>query len=128
MVGLEGELPGGVRGCKGSHQERDDERTPRILVWRIERGSRWNFRRLGRRLSRHEDLFRDGSRGLGLIQVLDDGKTRRITRAAELAPLIADRIPMRVEKDGKVKSEMPGRRDPERRPPERGLPGLFPAD
>ena len=78
------------------------------MIWKVERGLLWNFRRLGRRLSGPGDLYRYGSDGPGLIQVRDDGTTRRITKAGELAPLIADRIPMRVEKDGKVVSEMPG--------------------
>src|SRR5207249_4886651 len=101
MVGVYHNRLGTVGGCNGSHQEGNQERKPGVLVWKIERGSRWNLRRLGRRLSGHEDLFRDGSSGLGLIQILKDGKIRRIAKAGELAPLIADRIPMRVEKDGK---------------------------
>ena len=91
----------------GFQQEERQEGKTRWLVWKVERGSRWNFRRLGQRLSLSGDLFRDGGSGPGLIRVLDDGTTRRIMKAGELAPLIADRIPMRVEKDGRIVSEMP---------------------
>jgi hypothetical protein len=69
---------------------------------------RWNCRRLGRILaSVRPDLYRQGSIGYGLVLVLADGGTRRITRAAQLAPLLADSISMRVMKDGKVVSELP---------------------
>jgi hypothetical protein len=94
-----------VGGRKGFLQE--ERQGSKMLVWKVEKGSRRDFRRLGRRLSLSGDLFRDGGSGPGLIQVLDDGTTRRITRAGELTPLIADRIPTRVEKDGRVVSEMP---------------------
>lgn len=95
-----------VGGCQGFPQE--ESQASKMLVCRVEKGSRRNFFKLGRRLALYGDLFRNGSSGPGLIQVLEDGTTRRIARASDLTPLIADRIAMRVEKDGKVVAEMPG--------------------
>jgi hypothetical protein len=77
------------------------------FVWKIEDGAKKNYHRLGELLSRCDDLYRNGSVGLGLIQVLPNGKTRLITRGSYLAPLIADRISMVVTKNGKVTSETP---------------------
>ena len=77
------------------------------FVWKVELGAKTNYGRLGERLARCDDLYRNGSDGLGLIQVLPNGKTRLINKASELAPVLADRISMVVTKDGKVTSEMP---------------------
>ena len=77
------------------------------FVWKVELGAKKNYGRLGERLARCDDLYRNRSNGLGLIQVLPNGKTRLINRASELAPVLADRISMVVTKDGKVTSEMP---------------------
>jgi len=76
-------------------------------VWRVEAGAKRNFRRLGKRLARCDDLYRQKTDGLGLCQVLPLGKTRLINKGAELAPLIADRISMVVTKEGKVTGELP---------------------
>ena len=77
------------------------------FVWKVELGAKKNYARLGERLACSEDLYRNGSEGLGLIQVLRNGKTRLINKASELAPVLADRISMVVTKDGKVTSETP---------------------
>ena len=77
------------------------------FVWKVELGAKKNYGRLGERLARCDDLYRNRSNGLGLIQVLANGKTRLINKASELAPVLADRISMVVTKDGKVTSEMP---------------------
>jgi hypothetical protein len=61
---------------------------------------------VGRCLRRRGDFYRNGD-GHGLIQVLPNGKTRLITKAAHLAPLIVDWIKMTVTKEGKVVSELP---------------------
>jgi hypothetical protein len=50
------------------------------FVWKVELGAKKNYHSLGERLSRCDDLYRNGSDGLGLIQVLPSGKTRLITR------------------------------------------------
>ena len=57
--------------------------------WKVEAGAKKNYGRLGERLACSEDLYRNGSDGLGLIQVLPNGKTRPITRGSDLAPVIA---------------------------------------
>jgi hypothetical protein len=78
------------------------------LVWRVELGSKRNYRRLGERLAQGcDDLYRNRSDGMGLIQVLPSGKTRMITKGSELAPILADKVSMVVTKDGKVTSETP---------------------
>ena len=77
------------------------------FVWKVEAGARKNYRRLGERLARCDDLYRNGSDGLGLIQVLPKGKTRMLTKGSELAPVLADRVSMVVTKNGKVTSETP---------------------
>jgi hypothetical protein len=77
------------------------------LIWKIESGARRNYRRLGDRLAQFDDLYRNKGDGLGLIQVLPSGKTRMITRGAELAPILADKVSMVVTKNGKVTSETP---------------------
>jgi hypothetical protein len=73
----------------------------------IELGARKNFGRLAERLARCNDIFRNGSDGLGLIQVLPNGQTRLIKKGSDLAPVLADRVSMVVRKEGKVTSEMP---------------------
>ena len=90
-----------VGGCRGLQS------TQGKFVWKVELGAKRNYGRLGERLARCDDLYRNGSNGLGLIQVLPNGKTRLINKASELAPVLADRICMVVTKDGKVTSEMP---------------------
>jgi hypothetical protein len=77
------------------------------FIWKVELGAKKNYARLGERLARCDDLYRNGSNGLGLIQVLPTGKTRLVMKASELAPVLADRICMVVTKEGKITSEMP---------------------
>jgi len=45
------------------------------FVWKVELEAKRNYGRLGERLARCDDLYRNGSNGLGLIQVLPNGKT-----------------------------------------------------
>jgi hypothetical protein len=77
------------------------------FIWKVEKGAKKNYRRLGERLARCDDLYRNRLDGLGLIQVLPDGKTRLLRKGSELAPVLADRISMIVTKNGKVTGEMP---------------------
>ena len=77
------------------------------FVWKVELGAKKNYAHLGERLAYNDDLYRNGSDGLGLIQVLPNGKTRLITKGSQLAPILADRVSMVVTKDGKVTSETP---------------------
>jgi len=95
-------IPLSVGGRKGLQPPTGDK-----FVWKVERGAKKNYARLGERLACSEDLYRNRSEGLGLIQVLANGKTRLINKASELAPVLADRISMVVTKEGKVTSELP---------------------
>jgi hypothetical protein len=97
------EAVGGRGGCSPAPQES----TKGKFRWKIEKGARRNYRLFGERLAQSVDLFRNGSEGLGLILVLPSGNTKMISKASELAPVIADRVSMLVTKDGKVVSELP---------------------
>jgi len=89
---------GGVRGTPKRKK----------FEWRIERGGSRNFRLCGERLaSANPNLFRNGSDGHGIVQVLPSEKTRLILKAADLAPVLIDNLTMLVTKDGKVVGEMP---------------------
>ena len=77
------------------------------FIWCVERGAAYNFRQLGARLSTSGDLFRNGSDGQGLLQLMSDGSTRLISKGADLAPVIVDRVSMLVVKEGKPISELP---------------------
>ena len=92
-----------VRGCKGL---RPKGKKPH-LTWRVERGAAPNYQRLGQVLAQAGDLYRDGEHGLALLQVLPNGRPRQIAKGAALAPVIVDRIKMRVKKEGKLVSELP---------------------
>jgi len=76
-------------------------------IWKVERGAKQNFRRLGKCL--HEvnpNLFRRV--GLhGLLLVLPSGETRLIEKGPQIAPVLIDSMTIKVIKDGKVISEMP---------------------
>jgi hypothetical protein len=81
--------------------------TENKFVWKVELGAKKNYILLGELLASNDDLYRNKSDGLGLIQVLPNGKTRLITKGSQLAPILADRVSMVVTKDGKVTSETP---------------------
>lgn len=93
-----------VRGCKGLPLE--DKERPH-LTWRVERGAAPNYQLLGRVLAASGDLYRDGEHGLALLQVLPNGRPRLIAKGAALAPVIVDRVRVRVTKEGKLVSELP---------------------
>jgi hypothetical protein len=95
-------IPLTVGGCMGLRPQTEGK-----FVWKAELGVKTNYRRQGERLSHSEDLFRNKTDGLGLIQLMHGGKTRLISKGSELAPVIADRINMVITKDGKVTGEMP---------------------
>lgn len=89
--------------------EEDKQDTPgsSSFIWRIEKGAARNYRLLGQRLAVSGDLYRNKEDGHGLIQVLATGKARLISKGTQLAPVIVDRVRMRVEKEGKPVSELP---------------------
>jgi hypothetical protein len=78
------------------------------LVWDVISGARVNYEHLGRRLAAYPDLFRNGEDGYGLIRVLPSGQSRLLTKAADLIPVLADRLRIVVTKDGKSISDLPG--------------------
>ena len=97
---------GGVEGVGGVAPQRQSKRHP--FEWQVERGARWNYRRLGKCLAKaNASLFRNGASGQGLIHVLASGDSRLITKGAHLAPLIVDTVAMIVTKEGKVTGELP---------------------
>jgi hypothetical protein len=77
---------------------REDE-----FVWNEDGYPSKNFAALGKRLAASGDLFANACDGNGLLLVLPDGKHRKLTKGAELAPIIVDRVPVRVIKNGKPK-------------------------
>ena len=88
--------------------QREPRKKATGFVWQTERGARWNYRRLGRRVAFHrDDLFRNGAKGQGLLQVLADGTVRPIRSGLHLAPILVDTLPIRIERDGKTVGELP---------------------
>jgi hypothetical protein len=83
--------------------QENKEVQPDILYWNEDDQAKVNYRNLGQRLAENGDLFRHADHTIGLLRVLDDGEYREITTAKTLGPVIVDRIPVLVVKDGKVK-------------------------
>lgn len=90
-------------------EEGDEQEIPASgrFIWKVEDGAARNYRLLGQRLANSGDLFRNKEDGHGLVQVMATGKARLITKGTQLAPVIVDRVRMRVEKEGKLVSELP---------------------
>jgi len=83
------------------------EEKPQGFTWNVNDGARRNYARLGQRLAAVGDLYRDKATGHGLVLVRPDGTACHVGKGAQLAPLIVDRVSMRVVKEGKVVSELP---------------------
>src|SRR5438067_13479172 len=64
-----------------------EEESSQKVIWRVEQGAKHNYRRLAERLANCDDLFRHKSHELGLMQILPDGRTRLISKGADLAPV-----------------------------------------
>ena len=62
-----------------------------------------NYKALGDRLANCNDLFRRPGYASGLLLLLEDGKHVVISKGAELAPVIVDRVRVEVWKGGKKK-------------------------
>jgi hypothetical protein len=73
----------------------------KVFVWREDRPLAENYSRLGKRLAASGDLYRSPVYGGGLLQVLPNEKHRVVTSGLELAPVIVDRVPVWVVKEGK---------------------------
>ena len=68
-----------------------------------------NYARLGERLATAGDLFRSPEYGCGLILLLPNGKPVSIDKGEGLLPVIIDRVPIQIVRDGKVKGgRIPG--------------------
>ena len=90
---------GVVRGVSPTHKG--------LLIWDVGKPAADNYRLLGDGLATTGNLFQDGTTGHGLVWVRPDGTTCRIIKGTQLAPLIVDRVPMQVQKEGKVVRELP---------------------
>lgn len=73
------------------------------FIWDDGEVARVNYQALGQRLEKSGDLFRNPSHGGGLVQLLSNGRTASITKGADLAPVIVDRVNVLVVKNGDVK-------------------------
>lgn len=76
---------------------------PELLIWNEDDQAKDNYRNLGQRLAECGDLFRHADHASGLLLVLDDGDHREVTTGKALQPVVVDRIPVQVVKDGKLK-------------------------
>ena len=99
---------GVVRGVVPTPEEEQlDVPKPGRFIWKVQEGAARNYRLLGKRLAECGDLYRNKEDGHGLVQVSPTGQARLISKGTQLAPVIVDRVRMRVEKDAKVVSELP---------------------
>jgi hypothetical protein len=75
------------------------------FVWNENDPPATNYDALAQRLATCGDLYRN-AQGDGLKVILPDGKLKAIAKGADLAPIIVDRVPVQVVRDGKVKADM----------------------
>lgn len=73
------------------------------LLWNDDDPPAVNYDKLGVQLAESGDLFRRPQYGDGLVLLLPDNKPFNINKGVELAPVIADRVRVRILKDGKPK-------------------------
>lgn len=86
-------------------QEPQEPQCPKLpqLAWDEGDPAAINYRKLGIVLAESGDLFcRAGYEG-GLLLVRPDGSSKSITTAADLAPIIVDRVALTIYLDGKPK-------------------------
>lgn len=74
-----------------------------VLIWDEDGQAAHNYKKLGQRLAVFGDLYRRPGYASGLLLLLEDGKHVVIAKGADLAPVIVDRVPVTVVKDGKPK-------------------------
>ena len=77
-----------------------------LFVWNDDYPPAVNYAALGKRLAASKDLFRSPAYGNGLILLLPGGKSKPVTKGADLAPIVVDRVPVTVVRDGKSKGGM----------------------
>src|SRR5690606_711413 len=81
----------------------DSSQDLRRLDWDDGDPAAKNYRKLGAKLAASDDLYcRSGHDG-GLLLVRADGSTKLITTAADLAPVIVDRVALKITLEGKAK-------------------------
>src|SRR5271157_2315114 len=72
-----------------------------FLIWDEDEQAADNNKALGDRLAKSNDLFRRPGYASGLLLLLAEGKHALISKGAELAPVIVDRVRVEVWKNGK---------------------------
>ena len=77
-----------------------------VFIWNDDDPPAINYAALGKRLAASDDLFRNPAYANGLILLLPGGKSKPVTKGADLAPIIVDRVRVTVERDGKSKGGM----------------------
>lgn len=97
VVGVDGDLIDELQDQDEPAEEAAD------FHWHDDKIAKTNYERLGRRLSRSGDLFRSPQDSGGLIRLLPDGKHAKITKGADLLPVIVDRVKVLVMKKGEIK-------------------------
>ena len=81
----------------------DEPNDSGVFIWNDDNPPADNYDELGKRLAAFGDLFRRPSYGDGIILLLPSGKTTNITKGADLAPVIVDRVRVKILKDSKPK-------------------------
>lgn len=74
-----------------------------VFLWNEDTPPAENYARLGARLAGSDDLFRSPEYGSGLTLLLSNGKPVQIDKGEGLLPVIIDRVPVQVIRDGKPK-------------------------
>lgn len=77
--------------------------TPPSVAWDEDDPAYKNYRLLGQVLAKAGDLFRRSGHGGGLLIVKEGGVHESIRSAADLAPVIVDRVALTIYLDGKPK-------------------------
>jgi hypothetical protein len=85
----------------GDRPESDQQQA--LLIWDEDDQAADNYRKLGERLSQSNDLYRRPGYASGLLLLLEGGKHAVIIKGADIAPVIVDRVPVLVLKNGKPK-------------------------
>ncbi len=91
-------LPNGTPSDKGTQPE---------FTWVVEIPAGKNYRLLGIALAAKGNIYRNEAEEYGLIRITPKGKIKYIRNGPQLAPFLADVLPMQVLKDGKVVRELP---------------------
>ncbi len=77
-----------------------------LFIWNDNDPPAANYMGLAKRLVASGDLFRSPAHGNGLVLVLPGGKSKPVLKGADLAPLVVDRVAVRVMREGKNKGGM----------------------